>query len=182
MADATFKDAGGIIKYGGGILKVSACDDAGGTVSADYTDLGYIEVTEFIDEVTEEIIKDETGSQVKKVYGDRTVQMNATLMQSNVEVLDFIKAAQNLYYQLYYKMSKTNDMNGKTQELFGGICQITPSFRVRSGEKRIPISITFLNNEAAIAIATPNTVYGSVHASTVNIAANGFYDIVETAP
>lgn len=179
MADVNLKDSGGIVKYGGGILKVSACDDAGGTVSADQTDLGYIEVTEFIDEVTEEIIKDETGSQVKKVYGDRSVQLNCTLMQTNVEVLDFIKAAEGKFYQLYYKMTKTADINGKTAELFGGICQITPSIRVRSGEKKIPISITFLNNESAITVATPNTTYGAVETDNVVIAANGFYKIVE---
>lgn len=180
MADANYKDAGAVIKYGGGILKVSACDDQGGTVSTDQTELGYLEVTEFIDEVPEEIIKDETGGQVKKVYGDRVVQLNATLMNSQTDLLTFLKAAEGLYYQLYYKMSKTNDMNGKTQELFGGICQITPSFRVRSGEKKIPISITFLNNETAISIATPQTTYGSVHSSTVSIAANGYYKILET--
>lgn len=181
MSDTTLKDAGGIFKYGGGVLKVSECDDAGGTVSADYTDLGYIEVTEFIDEVSEEVIKDETGSQVKKVYGDRTVQLNATLMQTNVEVLDFIIGSKAKYFQLYYKSSKTGDSNGKTQELFGGIVQITPAIRVRSGERKLPISITFLNNEAAITIATPNTTYGSIRSTTVTIPANEFYDIVETA-
>lgn len=179
MADVNLKDSGGIVKYGGGILKVSECDDAGGTVSSDYTDLGYIEVTEFIDEVTEEVIKDETGSQVKKVYGDRMVQLNATLMQTNVEVLDFIIGAKSKYYQLYYKMTKTADVNGKTQELFGAICQITPSIRVRSGDKKIPVSITFLNNESAITVTAPNTAYGAVETDNVVIAANGFYKIVE---
>ena len=181
MADNNMKDAGGVIKHGGGVLRLQACSDAGVVSSVDFIDLGFIEVTEFIDEVGETIYRDETGNQIKKVYEDRVVQLNATLMQTNVEILDFLKAASTLYYQLYYKASKTGDMNSKTQELFGGICQITPSFRVRSGEKRIPISILFLENQAEISIATPQTNYESVHASTVVIAARGYYKIVETA-
>lgn len=179
MADANLKDAGGVIKHGGGILQVSECDDAGGSVSVDQTNLGFIEVTEFIDEVSETIYRDETGNQIKKVYEDRVVQLNATLMQTNVEILDFLKAASTKYYQLYYKSSKTGDMNGKTQELFGGICQITPSFRVRSGEKRIPISILFLENQTAITITGANTTYGAIETDNVVIAANGYYKIVE---
>lgn len=180
MADVTLRDAGGILKYGGGIIKVSECDDAGGTPSADQTELGYIEVTEFINEVSEEIIKDETGSQVKKVYGDRTVQLNATLMQTNVEVIDFLLGAENKFYQLYYKMSKTGDVNAKTQELFGGICQITPAVRIKSNEKRIPISITFLKNESAITITSPKTTYDAVEADDIVIPAGAYMKIVES--
>lgn len=179
MADVNLKDAGMVIKHGGGIILLSECDDAGGTVSADQTTLPFIEVTEFIDEVSETIYRDETGNQIKKVYEDRVVQMNATLMQTDQATIDFIKAASTKYYQLYYKMSKTGEMNAKTQELFGAICQITPSIRVRSGEKRIPISILFLENQKAITITAPNTTYGAIETDNVVIAANGYYKIVE---
>lgn len=179
MADVNYKDAGGVIKHGGGRLRLAACDDQGVVSVVDFIDLGYIEVTEWIDEVGSTIYRDETGNQIKKVYEDRVVQLNATLMQTNVEILDFIKAAGTLYYQLYYKASKTGDMNSKTQELFGAICQITPSVRIRSGEKRLPIEILFLENQNAINIATPNTNYESVETDTVVIAANAYYKIVE---
>jgi len=180
MADVNLKDAGMVIKHGGGILLLSECDDAGGTVSADQTTMPFIEVTEFIDEVASEIYRDETGNQIKKVYQDRVVQLNVTLMQTDATTIAFLKAAETKYYQLYYKMSKTSDMNAKTQELFGAICQITPSIRVASGTKRIPIEILLIENQAEISIATPQTTYGSVHSSTVVIPIRGYYKILET--
>jgi hypothetical protein len=180
MSDNNMKDAGAVIKHGGGVLRLQACSDVGVVSNVDFTDLGHIEVTEFVDDVSPEIYRDETGNQIKKVYQDRVVQLTATLMQTNVEILDFIKAAETLYYQLYYKASKTNDMNGKTQELFGAICQITPSIKITSGAKRIPIEILFLQNENAITISTPATNYGSVRTTDAVIAANGYYKIYET--
>ena len=180
MADNNMKDAGGVIKHGGGVLRLQACSDQGVVSVVDFIDLGYIEVTEFIDDVGSEIYRDETGNQIKKVYQDRLVQLNATLMQTNVEIIDFIKAAGTLYYQLYYKASKTNDMNGKTQELFGAICQITPSVKIASGTKRLPIEILFLENQNQITISTPATNYESVRTADAVILANGYYKIYES--
>jgi hypothetical protein len=80
---------------------------------------------------------------------------------------------------LYYKTTKTGDVNAKTQELFVGICQIKPSFRIQSGQKRIPITIQFLPNETAITISTPATLFESVETDNVIIAANAYYKIVE---
>ncbi|MGV8131185.1 MAG: hypothetical protein ACP5N7_03760, partial [Candidatus Pacearchaeota archaeon] len=109
MADVNLKDAGKVIKHGGGILIVSECDDAGGTVSSDQTTLPFIQETGFVDKVSETIYRDETGNQIKKVYEDRLVQLDVTLMQTDAATIDFIKTASTKYYQLYYKMSKTND-------------------------------------------------------------------------
>lgn len=179
MADVNLKDKGGIVKYGGGVLRVSECSDAGVLVGSDFTDLGYIEVTDFKDDRAEEKTFDETGAIVKRNYGDRDILFEATLMQTNVEVLDFIMAAENKYYTLYYKATKTGDINAKTQELFAGICQIKPSIRIQSGQKRLPISIQMLPNESAISITTPATLFESVETDTVVIAANAYYKIVE---
>lgn len=180
MASVNLKDKGGIVKYGGGILRVIECDDTGTTSSSDYTDLGYIEVTEIFDEREEEKVFDETGNIVQRKYGNRDVGMSVTLMQTNKEVIDFIKNAETKYYTLYYKMTKTGDINAKTQELFVGIATIKPSFRIQSGQKRIPVTIQFLPNESLITITAPNTLFGAVATTNVTIAAGSYYAIVET--
>lgn len=179
MADVNLKDSGKVIKHGGGILILSECDDAGGSVSPDQTTMPFIEVTEFTDELTSEIYRDETGNQVRKVYQDRTVQLNVTLMQTDADTIAFIRSAETKYYQLYYKMSKTGDMNAKTQELFGAICQITPAVKITSGTKRLPIEILFLENQASITISLPNTTYSSIVTTDVVIPAKAYYKIVE---
>lgn len=179
MADVNMKDIGGITKYGGGVLRLSDCSDAGVLTGADFIDLGYIEVTEFFDDRDEEKVYDETGNIVQRKYGNRDVGMTATLMQSNAAILDFLIAAEDKYYTLYYKASKTGDMNGKTQELFVAIAKIKPAFRVQSGQKKVPISITFLPNETQVTISTPQTLFESIAATTITIAAGAYYDIVE---
>jgi hypothetical protein len=184
MADLNLKDKGGIFKHGGGILRVVICDDAGTLVGADFTDLGYIEVTEFYDERGDEDIFDETGKVVKRRTTDRTVGLDATLMQANKEIFDFLMTTntEQTYYHLYYKRSKTGDVNAKTQELFGAIAQIKPSFRIRSGDQKIPIRIVLLPNESAVVIDnTPTNLFDSLALGDVTIAANTYWTLVETA-
>ncbi len=180
MAAINLKDLGGVVKYGGGVLRVVECDDAGTLVSSDYTDLGYIEVTDVFDELEEELVYDETGNLIKRRDGNRSVGMAVTLMQTNKEIIDFIKNSKNKYYTLYYKMSKTNDINSKTQELFAGIASIKPSFRITSGQKKVPITISFMPNESQISISTPNTLFGSVRSTAVTIDVREYYTITET--
>lgn len=181
MADTNLKDKGGIFKHGGGVLRVVSCTDAGGTPGTDFTDLGYIEVTEFYDERGDEDIFDETGKVVKRRTTNRSVGMDVTLMQSNVELIDWLIGTntESSYWHLYYKRSKTGDVNAKTQELFAAIVQIKPSVRIRSGDQKIPIRIVFLPNEAAVTITAPNTLFESVETDNVVIAANAYYKIVE---
>lgn len=181
MADTNLKDKGGIFKHGGGVLRVVSCDDAGTTPGTDFTDLGYIEVTEFYDERGDEDIFDETGKVVKRRTTNRSVGMDVTLMQSNVELIDWLIGTntESSYWHLYYKRSKTGDVNAKTQELFAAIVQIKPSVRIRSGDQKIPIRIVFLPNEAAVTITAPNTLFESVETDNVVIAAGGYYKIVE---
>ncbi len=181
MAIINLKDKGGVIKHSGGVLRVSECDDTGVLSGSDSTDLGYIEVSEFFDEYTEEKVYDETGDVIAKKLGDRDVGMTATLMQSNKEIIDFIRGAKDKFYTLYYKLTKTKGINAKTQELFVGIVTIKPSFRIQSGQKKIPISIQFLPNESQIIISSPNTLFGSVATSNVTIPVRDYYTIVETA-
>lgn len=182
MADTNLKDKGGIFKHGGGVLRLVSCTDEGGTPGTDFVDLGYIEVTEFYDERGDEDIFDETGKVVKRRTTNRTVGMDVTLMQANAEVIDWLMTTntESSYWHLYYKRSKTGDVNAKTQELFAAIVQVKPSIRIRSGEQKIPIRIVFLPNESAVTITAPNTLFESVYASNVVIAANSYYKIVES--
>lgn len=183
MADLNLKDKGGIFKHGGGALRVVTCSDAGVVIGTDFTDLGYIEVTEFYDERGDEDIFDETGKVVKRRTTDRTVGMDVTLMQANVEIITWLMETntEQTYYHLYYKRSKSGDVNGKTQELFAAIAQIKPSIRIRSGDQKIPIRIVFLPNESAVVIDnTPTNLFDSLALGDVTIAADTYWEIVET--
>lgn len=181
MADTILKDLGSVVKYGGGIIRLSECSDAGVLIGSDYTELPYLEVTERFDERDEEKVYDETGNIIKRRYGNRDVGLTATLMQVDAATLDFIMAAEFKYYTLYYKVTKTTAINGKTQELFAGIVQLKPSFRIQSGQQKIPISFTFLPNPntTSITIATPNTLFDAVETDSVTIEAGQYYDVVE---
>jgi hypothetical protein len=102
-------------------------------------------------------------------------------MQANAEVFTWLMTTntESSYWHLYYKRSKTSDVNGLTQELFAAIAQVKPSFRIRSGEQKIPIRIVFLPNEAEITITAPNTLFESVETDNVVIPINAYYKIVE---
>jgi hypothetical protein len=182
MADLNLKDKGGIFKHGGGTLRLVSCTDAGGSPGTDFVDLGYIEVTEFYDERGDEDIFDETGKVIKRRTTNRSVGLDATLMQANVEVTDWLVGTntESSYWHLYYKRSKTGDVNAKTQELFAAIVQVKPSYRIRSGDQKIPIRIVFLPNETAVTISAPATLFESVRTSDVVIAADTYYEITET--
>ena len=180
MAVNNYTDKGFVSKYGGGILKVREVDDAGAYTSGDTYVLGYLETTSIKYEKPKEDINDETGNTIKTLFGNAAVGMTGVLMQSGANILDFLRdSTEAKYYQLYYKMTPTGDLNGVTQELFAGIAVITPKFELVSGTRRPPFEITFLKNDAAITIETPDTPYGCVETDTVTIAAGKYYEIVE---
>ena len=180
MATNDYTDKGMVSKYGGGILKVREVDDAGAYTSGDTYVLGYLETTTVKYEKPKEDIHDETGSLIKSLFGNAVTGITGVLMQSGANILDFLRDnTENTYYQLYYKMTPTGDLNGITQELFVGIAVVTPKFELVSGTRRPPFEITFLKNDSEISITTPNSVYGSVETDTVTIAAGKYYDIVE---
>lgn len=180
MATVDYTDKGAIRKYGGGILKIRPVSDVGVYSSGDTYVLGYLQDTTLRYEKPVEDIVDETGNTVASLPGSATVKLTGMLMQSNMTLLDFLRdSTESLYYQLYYKMSPTGDFNSLTQELFGGICVIKPMLEVKAGAKRIPFEITFLKNDSAITISTPDSVFGSVETDTVTIAAGKYYEITE---
>lgn len=181
MASNNYKDKGTIVKNGGGVLIVRQVSDVGAYTTGDDYNLGYLEQTSFVDEETSEDIRDETGQVVTSLYGDDTVKLSGTLLQSGVSLIDFFNTTiKDKFFQVYYKMTRTGEMDTKTQELFIGIAKIKKMINITSGNKRIPIEINILKNDAEISIATPQTVYGSVHASTVVIPIGKYYKVLET--
>ena len=180
MATNDYTDKGYVSKYGGGILKVREVDDAGTYTSGDTYVFGYIQETNLKYDKPKEDIADETGAVVKSLFGNAAVGLTGIFMQSNTTLLDFLRdSTEGKYYQLYYKMTPTSDLNGVTQELFAAIAVITPKFELASGTRRPPFEITFLKNDAQVQIASPDSVFGSVETDTVTIPAGKYYDIVE---
>ena len=180
MATNNYKDKGAIIKFGGGILKIRAVADDGTYSAGDTTDLGYINDCGLRFETETEDIPDETGQTVTSLEGNDTVKLEGMFMQSSKDVLDFLRDETiGKYYQIYYKATPTAALNGLTQELFVGIAKLKRQIDVKANTKRIPFEFTLLQNAAAIAITTPNSVYGSIETATVNIGAEKYYEIVE---
>ena len=180
MAVNNYKDKGSVIKFGGGILKIRAVDDAGTYTSGNTTDLGYINDCGIRFETETEDIPDETGQLITSLEGVDTVKLEGIFMQTNKDVLDFIRDNTiGAFYQIYYKSTPTAALNGLTQEIFVGIAKLKRMFDVKANTKRMPFEFTILQNAAAIAITSPDSAYGSIETSTVNIAAEKYYQIVE---
>jgi len=181
------KDKGKIIKYGGGLLRVIALtDDTGSTSSGTVKDLGYVDEVSIAYNSETESVQDETGNTVANLPGNTTVKMTGTFLQSDVDLLDFLRdSTVGTFYRVYHKMSAGAAMNGKTQEFFGAIGVIKPMFEVKSKSKKIPFEINFLRNDSAIAMTTtqaPMTLFGAtdVAAQTGTIAANKYFVILES--
>ena len=183
MAQA--KDKGSIVLRGGGILKVKKVNDDGSELSPTpdtATDLGYVEaVGSVIATSNDNDVMDETGVVVAHNDGDTSFKLTGTFLQTNKDLFDFIRGTKGNFYQVYYKMTPTGKMNGETQELFGGIGRFKQQFEIKSGTKKAPFEITFLNNDADITVTTPHTVYDSVvtDLTGASIGAGNAYELTE---
>lgn len=154
---------------------------SGGTAKlANTYKFGYLETTTPKYEKPKEDINDETGNTVKTLMGNAMVQLTGIFMQSGANILDFLRdSTEGKYYNIYYKMTPTGDLNGITQEFFGAIGVFTPKFELVSGTRRTPFEITFLKNDAAIAIGEPDVIFGSIETDDVTIALGKYYEITE---
>lgn len=181
---AMSKKKGAINKYSGGkllLLELTSGALAGTEVAGDWIDLGYVESSELMDETPEETFADETGNTVDTDYGDRTVKYSGNLMQSDKDLLDFLKeTVRGKYYSLYHYQGV---VNSKDQEIVAAVCTVKPIVQLASGTKRPPFEINILKNDSAFA-------YGGVgeaalptdaKASTASVAADKYYTILETA-
>ena len=154
---------------------------SGGTAKvSNVTNFGYIQDTSLKYEKPLEDIIDETGNVVKVLSGNVATGFSGTFMQSNTTLLDFLRdSTENKYYNLYYKATPTNDLNGTTQEIFVGIAMFVPKFELVSGTRRPTFETRFLKNDAAIAIGEPDVIFGSVATADITIALGKYYEIVE---
>lgn len=183
----TGKVAGEIAYWGGGVLKLKQVQSTGADLSPTpgaIEDVGYID--DFGLQLTEEDaadVSDERGTIVQHRDGIKKFKLTGMLKQTGKALLDFLAAAQGKYYQFYYKSTKTGEMNGKTQEIFGAIGRITPQFDTKAKVKQVPFEITLLDNASAITIAADMmtaTAYGSVNTAAATIGASQYYTIIET--
>ena len=154
---------------------------SGGTAKvSNVTNFGYIQDTSLKYEKPLEDIIDETGNVVKVLSGNVATGFSGTFMQSNTTLLDFLRdSTENKYYNLYYKATPTNDLNGTTQEIFVGIAMFVPKFELVSGTRRPTFETRFLKNDAAITIGEPDVIFGSVATADIVIALGKYYEIVE---
>lgn len=172
------RDKGAITRYGGGVIKLREVQDDGSNPGLTVEDLGYVQETTLTDVTDIEIVTDETGAQVQSFDGNRRVSFTGILMQTNKDLIDFLKdTARGKYYQVYYKAN--SNVNGKVQEIFFGICRIKPQIELSSTNRRIPLEINVLKNETQITVADANSVYGSTTPSAT-IPAGAYYVITET--
>jgi len=173
------KDKGKIVKFGGGVLKAQLVDDAGGTPTTIY-DLGFVDEVGLTYTSETEDRQDETGNTVASLPGDTKVKLTGVFLQTDTELLDFLRDNTiGYYYRIYHKMTAKNAMNGKTQEFFGGIGVVKPMFEIKSKTKRIPFEINFLKNDSAISMTGLTTALGSA-ADTATVDAEKYYELVET--
>lgn len=186
------KDKGAIKKFSGGIWKVcplsdeeaglKAADSAAG--GSEWLDLGYVQEATLNDSTETEDVMDETGGVVNTDELSRTVKITGLLMQTDKELIDFLKETVRGKYYAIYHYDGIN--NGKYQDYHFGICQIKPMIEIASGTKRIPFEISVLKNTSLIPVNGSGEGFittvakGSATTDAYNIAANTYYTLAET--
>lgn len=175
------KKRSAIVKLSGGEiwLKEVKSDGTDLQVPGAWFSPGYIQESELKDEFKESKVPDETGSIVRILHDSREVSIVGIFEQSDKDLLDFLrKGCVDKYYRVYHYQGIVDD---KHQELFFGICQLTPGVSLKSGTKRPPFTINVLKNDTAITVATADMPAIKKATAEVAIDANEFYDIAETA-
>jgi len=165
---AITKNLGAIKKLSGGNIYVKKCTDAGGTVTSfAWMPLGYIQESTFAVETTIEEIKDETGDTVTSIETDSVTKLTGVLMQAEKEVFDFL-TSQGTYSSTgakgnyFWVVANRGTIDGKQQDVVGGICKIKPGFTDASGTRRTPFEITFLKVPSAITVSgLPTGTFGA---------------------
>jgi hypothetical protein len=186
------KNAGNIRVRGGGVLKillVTSTGPAGTEVAADWIDLGYIETNGVTDQMDEEEYQDETGDVVQTDFSNRVVKLSGNLMQSDLDLITYLKeTVRDNYFSIYWLSDK--NINNKRQELVFPICKISPGFELVSGTKRPPFNATVLKNASAINYDAAGTGGSNAELPTnsyatgvaaISVAAGEFWDGKETA-
>lgn len=188
---ALAKEKSRIGKYGGGNLWVLAVTEAGplgSEVSANWLNMGYVEMTDIDDNTDTESIPDETGKEATSLEGDRKVTLQFTLMQSDNETIEFLNdTVRGNYYSIYWDGGVIDAFH---QEWVFPICKIKPAFKLVTGTRRPVMEASVLSNEAAINFDASGTGGSNAELPTasyatgvaaVAIAADKMYEIQPTA-
>lgn len=183
MAWTPAKDKGGFNPKGGGVIKIKEVNDDGSDLSTPGTiyDIGYLQETTFTDNTPVTEFKDEHGDTIQTIDGDRSVTVSGVLMQRDKATLDMAKETRGKFYALY----KYNDIvNGKYQEMFYAVGKIDPAIEVKLQGGTIPFKFTATKVNSTITIAAASLTASGWNAktsTTVTIAADDYYTIVETS-
>lgn len=176
------KKKNAVTKLGGGDIQVYEVDQDGSPVDgAAWKPLGYIETSSIKDETTQTDYPDETGNVVTVDDEVRTVSLTGNLMQTDKDLLDFLKeGCRNKYFAVYQNAGMNE---GKVQEVFYGICKIRPLIDVTSGTKRPPFEIKALKNETALVFGDGGIeVPAESEAVAATIPAGEYYYIASNSP
>lgn len=169
-------DKGGV--YGISVRKVQPDGSQLSPTPDTYHSLGYIKSVKPRD-ITEQTKKyDEVKRLVAVLDQTRDAGFDAILMQSDMDILNFLrKDSRGNYYSVY---RDNGIVNGKHQEIFYGICRISPKYEFDSTDKEIPITVECVANESALTIASGILPSECHNSDDVTIAANDYYEIAET--
>jgi len=138
------------------------------TPSNSWLDVGYIQVTDFED--TRESVEavDERGWLVDNLEGGQRVKLTTQLMQSNIDVIAFLKAAGPKYYEIMYKGTTADTQYQK----MNGIGKVTGGLTMKfaaNSLRTISLVISMLPWRTAMA-RTP---------TDYNVALGDFYVWIE---
>lgn len=177
---ALSKKAQAIEKWSGGILMIKEVNPDGSDLDSppDWQELSFIMEAELKDETAIENVKDETGQSVRKISGARDVTISGLFMQSDADLLNFLKeTCRDRYYRIYRYEGKVGTRH---QEVFFGICEFTPKIELKSGTKRPPFEISVLKNEKQVTIPANNLPGSAKTPDAVIINAGEMYKFIET--
>lgn len=182
MAFTPAKDKGGFNPKGGGIIRIKEVNDDGSDLTTPGTiyDLGYLQETTFRDMTPTTEFKDEAGDTVQTIEGDRSVQVEGTLMQRDKLTLDIAKECRGKFYAL---LKDNGVVNGKYQEIFYAVGKIDPAFEVKLQGGTTPFKFTATKIASAVTIASASlaaSFWNARTSATVTIPANDYYLIIET--
>lgn len=174
-ADAIAEKGG---EYGFALQQVNA-DGTDYSGSPAWFLLGYLQDVTPRFEIKEKEIYDDTGALVKVVKQQIQVGYDATLLQSDADILNFLaEDSVNAFYRAY---RDHGIVNGNHQEFFDAIVQVQNKYAVKTGDKVIPIVIRTLKNQNAVTIAALDLPTNCHTSSDVTIPATKFRKLVETA-
>lgn len=157
---------------GGGILKVRELFP---TATDTWTDLGFIGGTDIDDARNMVDVVDERGLQVEWLDGGMKVVIKSTLQQSDIDLINFLRAAGSKLYEMYYMVTLRNT---KIQEFDMPLARFNPGAQLKfaaATPRAIPIEIHGLAVKALMTRtpATFNITADEALVVTENAAAQG---------